>query len=114
MHRAEYGPQAVVRHPPVARPDLVQVVQARLRHASAKTTLDTYGHMRPSSEERMAAAIDAALAVRTQGVEAGTGSNDEGPPTDASADPRADHLRTTGGPRPLHPGQTRARWAYKS
>lgn len=29
----------------------VKVVQARMRHASAKTTLDTYGHMWPDSDE---------------------------------------------------------------
>ena len=27
----------------------VKVVQARLRHASAKTTLDTYGHLWPTT-----------------------------------------------------------------
>jgi integrase len=30
----------------------VKVVQARLRHASAKTTLDTYGHLWPDSDVR--------------------------------------------------------------
>lgn len=29
----------------------VKVVQARLRHASAKTTLDTYGHLWPDSDD---------------------------------------------------------------
>jgi integrase len=29
----------------------VKVVQARLRHASAKRTLDTYGHMWPDADE---------------------------------------------------------------
>ncbi len=29
----------------------VKVVQARLRHASAKTTLDTYAHLWPDSDE---------------------------------------------------------------
>jgi integrase len=29
----------------------VKVVQARLRHASAKTTLDTYAHLWPDTEE---------------------------------------------------------------
>lgn len=29
----------------------VKIVQARLRHASAKTTLDTYGHLWPDSDE---------------------------------------------------------------
>lgn len=88
----------------------VKVVQARLRHASAKTTLDTYGHLWPDSEERTATAIDAVLAARTRSVEVGTASNDEGPPTDASADPRADFLRTPCGlqeePAPITAGQT--------
>ncbi len=35
----------------------VKVVQARLRHASAKTTLDTYGHLWPDSDETTRAAI---------------------------------------------------------
>jgi integrase len=30
----------------------VKVVQARLCHASAKTTLDTYGHLWPDSDDR--------------------------------------------------------------
>jgi integrase len=34
----------------------VKVVQHRLRHASAKTTLDTYGHMWPDSDESARAA----------------------------------------------------------
>ena len=78
----------------------VKVVQARLRHASAKTTLDTYGHLWPDSEERTAAAIDAALHTRTRSIEGGTATNDEGPPTATSTDPRADSLWTAGGPRP--------------
>ena len=36
----------------------MKVVQARLRHASAKTTLDTYGHLWPESDESTRAAID--------------------------------------------------------
>jgi integrase len=35
----------------------VKVVQARLRHASAKTTLDTYGHLWPDADESTRAAI---------------------------------------------------------
>ncbi|MGI8954861.1 MAG: tyrosine-type recombinase/integrase [Nocardioidaceae bacterium] len=76
----------------------VKVVQARVRHASAKTTLDTYGHLWPDSEERTAAAIDAALAARTRSDEKRTAEDDEGPPTASSADLRADSLRTAGGP----------------
>ncbi|HWU46829.1 MAG TPA: tyrosine-type recombinase/integrase [Humibacter sp.] len=39
----------------------VKVVQARLRHASAKTTLDTYGHMWPDKDESARAAVAAVL-----------------------------------------------------
>jgi integrase len=42
----------------------VKVVQARLRHASAKTTLDTYGHLRPDSDDSTRAAISAVVAGR--------------------------------------------------
>ena len=40
----------------------VKVVQTRLGHASAKTTLDVYGHLFPDEEDRTRAAIDAAFA----------------------------------------------------
>ena len=39
----------------------VKVVQSRLGHASAKTTLDTYGHLFPDEEDRTRDAIDAEL-----------------------------------------------------
>lgn len=42
----------------------VKVVQARLRHASAKTTLDTYGHLWPESDGSTRAAIAAVFADR--------------------------------------------------
>jgi integrase len=42
----------------------VKVVQHRPRHGSAKTTLDTYGHMWPDSDESPRAAIGAVLAAR--------------------------------------------------
>ena len=41
----------------------VKVVQARLRHASAKTTLDTYGHLWPDSDDSTRAAIDVVMAA---------------------------------------------------
>ncbi len=53
----------------------VKTVQARLRHASAKTTLDTYGHLWPDRDESTRAAVDAVL------------------------QDRADSLRTAAGPR---------------
>jgi integrase len=39
----------------------VKVVQARLGHASAKETLDTYSHLWPDSEDRTRRAVDAAF-----------------------------------------------------
>ncbi|WP_402371429.1 site-specific integrase [Isoptericola rhizosphaerae] len=42
----------------------VKVVQARLRHASAKTTLDTYAHLWPDTEEATRAAVAGVLAAR--------------------------------------------------
>jgi integrase len=42
----------------------VKVVQARMRHASAKTTLDTYGHLWPDADESTRAAVGAVLAAR--------------------------------------------------
>ncbi|PWC04254.1 tyrosine-type recombinase/integrase [Agromyces badenianii] len=39
----------------------VKVVQTRLRHASAKTTLDVYGHMWPDKDESARAAVAAVL-----------------------------------------------------
>jgi integrase len=44
----------------------VKTVQARLRHASAKTTLDTYGHMWPDRDESTKAAVEAAFADRPE------------------------------------------------
>lgn len=41
----------------------VKVVQARLGHASAAETLDTYSHLWPDSEDRTRAAIDQALSA---------------------------------------------------
>lgn len=42
----------------------VKVVQTRLRHASAKTTLDTYGHLWPDSDDTTRAAISRVIAAR--------------------------------------------------
>ncbi len=39
----------------------VKVVQARLGHASAAETLDTYSHLWPDSEDRTRAAVDSVL-----------------------------------------------------
>lgn len=39
----------------------VKVVQSRLGHASAKVTLDTYGHLWPDDDDRTRDAVSAAL-----------------------------------------------------
>jgi integrase len=59
----------------------VKTVQARLRHASAKTTLDTYGHLWPDRDESTRAAVEAVLIARRESVNP------------------ADSVRTTAGPR---------------
>lgn len=46
----------------------VKVVQARLRHASATTTLNTYAHLWPDTEESTRAAIGAALTARADSL----------------------------------------------
>jgi len=46
----------------------VKVVQARLGHASASETLDTYAHLWPDSEDRTRQAVDVVLSA-TQGRE---------------------------------------------
>ena len=43
----------------------VKVVQARLRHAPAKTTLDTYGHLWPDSDETTRAVISGVITARS-------------------------------------------------
>jgi integrase len=42
----------------------VKTVQARLRHGSAKTTLDTYGHLWPDKDESTKAIVDAVIDAR--------------------------------------------------
>ena len=42
----------------------VKTVQARLGHASATETLDTYGHLWPDSEDRTRQAVDLVLGLR--------------------------------------------------
>lgn len=46
----------------------VKTVQARLRHASARTTLDTYAHLWPDRDESTRAAVDAVIAARADSV----------------------------------------------
>jgi integrase len=45
---------------------LEETVQARLRHASAKTTLDTYGHIWPDRDEFTRTAVAAVIAARPE------------------------------------------------
>jgi integrase len=42
----------------------VKIVQARLRHGSAKTTLDTYGHLWPDKDESTMAIVDSVFKAR--------------------------------------------------
>lgn len=48
----------------------MKVVQARLGHATAAETLDTYAHLWPDSEDRTRAAVDSVLS-REPGVSQG-------------------------------------------
>ena len=61
LHRV-YG-EGAVRHG-----ESVKVVQARLGHASASETLDTYSHLWPDSDDHTRTAVDSVLladSVRT-------------------------------------------------
>ena len=42
----------------------IKTVQARMRHASARTTLDTYGHLWPDADESTRSAIGAVITER--------------------------------------------------
>ncbi|MET8650342.1 tyrosine-type recombinase/integrase [Nocardia aurea] len=42
----------------------IKTVQARVRHASAKTTLDTYGHLWPDADESTRFAIGEVITER--------------------------------------------------
>jgi integrase len=46
----------------IRRGESVKTVQARLGHASAVETLDTYSHLWPDSDDRTRDAIDSVLA----------------------------------------------------
>lgn len=49
----------------------VKAVQARLGHASAAETLDTYSHLRPDPDDRTREAVDAVLGGIFRPAEAG-------------------------------------------
>ena len=51
----------------------IKTVQARMRHASARTTLDTYGHLWPDADESTRAAIDVVIEARLAGAETSCG-----------------------------------------
>lgn len=52
----------------------IKTVQTRLRHASAKTTLDTYGHLWPDRDETSRTAVGAALSARKSPPQQDTGT----------------------------------------
>jgi integrase len=47
----------------------IKTVQARMRHASARTTLGTHGHLWPDADESTRSAIGAVIAKRMASVE---------------------------------------------
>jgi integrase len=55
------------RSDPSANGADVKIVQARLRHGSAKTTLDTYGHLWPDKDESTMAIVDSVFKARFEG-----------------------------------------------
>ncbi|MEP6698072.1 MAG: tyrosine-type recombinase/integrase [Pseudonocardiales bacterium] len=55
-----YYASLLIRHA-----ESVKVVQARLGHASAAETLDTYSHLWPDSEDRTRGAVDSVLGVHS-------------------------------------------------
>lgn len=46
----------------------IKTVQARMRHASARTTLDTYGHPWPDADESTRSAVGAVISERMNSV----------------------------------------------
>ena len=42
----------------------IKTAQARMRHATARTTLDTYGHLWPDADESTRTAVGAVIADR--------------------------------------------------
>lgn len=53
----------------------VKIVQVWIRHASAKTALDVYGHLWPDTEESTRAAVEVVLAARADSLRTATGSD---------------------------------------
>ncbi|WP_407441551.1 tyrosine-type recombinase/integrase [Rhodococcus sp. (in: high G+C Gram-positive bacteria)] len=50
----------------------IKTVQARMRHASAKTTLDVYGHLWPDADESTRLAVGSVIAARIDVISRGT------------------------------------------
>ena len=48
----------------------VKIIQTRLRHATASTTLDTYGHLWPDSDESTRAAVGTVMSTRSANLAA--------------------------------------------
>jgi integrase len=46
----------------------IKTVQARMRHASARTTPDTYGHLWPGADESTRSAVGAVISERMNSV----------------------------------------------
>jgi integrase len=53
-------------HVPIRHGESVKTVQARLGHASASETLDTYSHVWPDSEDRNRLAVEEVLGRRAE------------------------------------------------
>ena len=56
FHDRHYYASLLIRHG-----ESVKTVQARLGHASATETLDTYSHLWPDSDDRTREAVDSVL-----------------------------------------------------
>jgi hypothetical protein len=54
-------PPELLQEPAHPHGESVKTVQARLVHASAAETLDTYSHLWPDSDDRTRAAVDSVL-----------------------------------------------------
>jgi len=64
-HQAEGNPQVLIIAPLLIDNDCdVKTVQARMRHQSARTTLDVYGHLWPDKDETTRTAIGGVIAAR--------------------------------------------------
>ncbi len=68
QYQADGGHQSLL----IAHGGDVKVVQARLRHASAKTTLDTYTHLWPDADESTRIAIGGVIAQQMDSSERAT------------------------------------------